>query len=177
MTATSISLLDFLDAPILIGDPDGRVVYLNSAFKTATDISGAPANGAPLASLFEGGGREAVLRAVAGVCVRGESVRFRLRLGSVGYSALASPIKSDDTSVGVVILLVEELGSDPRLLALHRGIQGTLDEIGRGLSELASATGGNRAACYREALDDSMRALDELRKHAEEIQYILDGPK
>ena len=177
MIAASISLLDFLDAPILVGDPDGRVVYLNSAFESAAGISGTPVNRAPLASLFDGGGREAVLRVVAGVCKRGESMRFRLRLGTVGYAALASPIKSDDASVGVVILLTEELGSDPRLLALHRGLQGTLDEVGRGLSELASATGGVRAARYREALDDSMRALDELRKHSEEIQHILDGPK
>lgn len=176
MSTASISLLDFLDAPILVGDPDGRVVYLNSAFKAAAGIGGTPPGGAPLASFFEGGGREAVLRAVAGVCTRGESVRFRLRVGSVGYAALASPIKSDDASVGVVILLSEELGSDPRLLALHRGIQGNLDEIGRGLEELASATGGVRAARYREALDDSMRALAELRKHAEAIQHLLDGP-
>ncbi|MFQ5415642.1 MAG: PAS domain-containing protein [Myxococcota bacterium] len=175
MIGASISLLDFLDAPIVVGDPDGHVVYLNSAFESSAGIPASDAVGQPLASLFEGGGREAVLRAVAGVCTSGDSVRFRLRLGEVGFAALASPIKSDDASVGVVILLSEELGSDPRLLALHRGIQSHLDEVTRGLGELAETTGGLRAARYRQALDDSARSIDELRKLAEEIQKILDG--
>ena len=176
MTGASISLLDFLDAPIVVGDPDGCVVYLNSSFESSAGIPVSEATGQPLASLFEGGGREAVLRAVAGVCTTGESVRFRLRLGEVGFAALASPIKSANASVGVVILLSEELGSDPRLLALNRGIQAHLDEISRGLSELAEATGGLRSGRYPQALDDSERSIGALRKLAEEIQKILDGP-
>ena len=37
------------------------------------------ANGTSFAELFEGGGREAFLGAVAEVCETGETVRFRLR--------------------------------------------------------------------------------------------------
>ena len=177
MTAGTVSLLDFLDAPVLIGDPDSRVVYVNPAFESRSGISSAAAKGQPLAGLFEGGGREAVLRAVAGVFEMGESVRFRLRLHEVGYAALASSIKSKGKSVGVVILLSEELENDRRVLALHREIHEPLDEITRCLTELAEATGGLRSSRYRQALDDGVRALSAVRKHAEEIQKILDGKK
>jgi PAS domain S-box-containing protein len=177
MAAGSVSLLDFLEAPVVVGDPDGRVVYVNSAFESCSGISAAAAKGQPLASLFEGGGREAVLRAVARVCERGEAARFRLRFYEVGYVALASPIKSNEDSVGVVILLTAELESDPRMLALHRGIHEPLDEITRCLAELSEATGGLRAPRYRRALDDGARAVAELRKHVEEIQNILEGRK
>jgi nitrogen-specific signal transduction histidine kinase len=175
MTAGTVSLLDFLDAPVVIGDPDSRVVYVNPAFESCAGISAAAAKGQPFAGLFEGGGREAVLRAVAGVFEMGESVRFRLRVNGIGYAALASSIKSQEKSVGVVILLSEELEHDPRVLALHREIHEPLDEITRCLAELSEATGGLRSSRYRQALDDGARALDAVRKHAEEIQKILDG--
>jgi nitrogen-specific signal transduction histidine kinase len=175
MTAGTVSLLDFLDAPVVIGDPDSRVVYVNAAFESSSRISSAAAKGQPLAGLFEGGGREAVLRAAAGACETGASVRFRLRLNEIGYAALASPIKANENSVGVVILLTEELENDPRVLALHREIHEPLDEITRCLAELSEATGGLRSSRYRQALDDGARALDAVRKHAEEIQKILDG--
>jgi nitrogen-specific signal transduction histidine kinase len=175
MTGASISLLDFLDAPIVVGDPDGRVVYMNSAFEKTCRVSGACSDSQFLAGLFDGGGREAVLRAVSVVCSTGESVRFRLRLDEAGFVALASPLKSDQASVGVVILLTEEPSSGPRVLALHRGVQTQLDEISRGLGELSDATGGLRAGNYIRALEDSLRALGELRKYADEIQMILDG--
>jgi nitrogen-specific signal transduction histidine kinase len=175
MIGESVSLLDFVDAPVVVGDPDGRVVYVNPAFEADSGISAAAAKGQPLAGLFEGGGREAVLRAVAGVCASGKTVRFRLRVDEIGYAALASPIKSDEASVGVVILLSEERDSDPRVLALHREIHGPLDEIMRCLAELSEATGGVRAAHYRRVLEDGVRALSEVREHAEEIQNILEG--
>jgi PAS domain-containing protein len=177
MTTGTVSLLDFLDAPVVIGDPDSRVVYVNPAFESRSGISTAAAKGQPLAELFSGGGREAVLRAVAGVFEAGESVRFRLRVNSVGYAALASAIQSNDKRVGVVILLSEELGSDSRVLALQREIHEPLDEIMRCLTELAEATGGLRSSRYRRALDDGVRALAAVRKYAEEIQNLLDGKK
>jgi PAS domain-containing protein len=33
MAAGSVSLLDFIEAPVVVGDPDGRVVYVNPAFE------------------------------------------------------------------------------------------------------------------------------------------------
>ena len=61
------------------------------------------------------------------------------------------------------------------MLALQREINEPLDELTRCLAELSEATGGLRASRYRQALDDGARALDAVRKHAEEIQKILDG--
>jgi PAS domain-containing protein len=177
MTSGSVSLLDFLDAPVVIGDPDSRVVYVNPAFQSCSGIDTSSVRGQPLAGLFDGGGREAVLRSVARVFELGESVRFRLRMNGVGYAAMASSIQSKGKTVGVVVLLSEELENDRRFLALHRGIHEPLDEIARCLTELAEATGGLRSSRYRQALDDGVRALGAVRKHAEEIQKILDGKK
>ena len=61
------SLLDYLDAPVLVGDPDGRVVHLNPSFESRFDVSLKEAQGGMVASLFGGGAREAMLRAVAEV--------------------------------------------------------------------------------------------------------------
>jgi PAS domain S-box-containing protein len=177
MATGSVSLLDFIDAPVVVGDPDGRVVYVNPAFESSSGISSADAKGQPLASMFEGGGREAVLRAVAGVCQSGETSRFRLRVNETGYAALASPIKSNENSVGVVILLGEELGSDPRVLALQREIHEPLDELTRCFGELSEATGGLRSPAYCRAIEEGVRALGQVRKHAEEVQNILEGKK
>jgi PAS domain S-box-containing protein len=177
MASGSVSLLDFIDAPVVVGDPDGRVVYVNSAFEGSSGIASGDAKGQPLASLFDGGAREAVLRAVANVCQTGEANRFRLRVHSTGYSALASPIKSNENSVGVVIVLSEELGSDPRVLALQREIHEPLDEIARCLAELSEAATGLRESRYGQVIDDGLRALAQVRKHAEEIQNILEGKK
>lgn len=33
--ASVSSLLNFLDAPIVVGDPEGRVIYVNPAFERA----------------------------------------------------------------------------------------------------------------------------------------------
>jgi len=175
MAAESVSLLDFIEAPVVVGDPDGRVVYVNPAFEECSGISAANAKGHPLAQLFDGDGREAVLRAVASVCKRGTAARFRLRVAETGYSALVSPIKSNEDSVGVVILLGEELASDPRVLALQREINEPLDELARCLAELAEATGGVRDSRYCRVLEDAARALGEVRKHADEIQSILSA--
>ncbi len=177
MASGSVSLLDFIDTPVVVGDPDGRVVYLNSAFEDSSGIASGDAKGQPLASLFDGGAREAVLRAVASVYRTGEANRFRLRVDSTGYSALASPIKSNENSVGVVIVLSEELGSDPRVLALQREIHEPLDDLARCLAELSEAAAGLRESRYGQAIDDGLRALAQVRKHAEEIQNILEGRK
>ena len=62
------SLLSFLDTPVVVGDPDGRAAYVNPAFETRFSVSAEEVTGEPLANLFEGGVREAVLTAVAAVC-------------------------------------------------------------------------------------------------------------
>ena len=38
MSSSSRSLLDFIDAPVVVGDPDGRAVYVNPAFQQKFDV-------------------------------------------------------------------------------------------------------------------------------------------
>jgi len=169
------SLLDYLDAPILVGDPDGRVVHLNPAFESRFEIALDQARGKDLATLFQGGAREAVLRAVAAVCSGTGPVRFPLREGGFGYWAVASPISSESDRVGVVILLTIELSSDRRMIECAKEIQEPLEELTRCLSEFSDQVGGRRAERYRLMLEDAANAVALLRKQAHELQNLLSG--
>jgi hypothetical protein len=173
----SRSLLDFLDAPVLVGDPDGRAVYVNPTFESRFGVRAADATGLPLAELFGGGGREAVLRAVASVCGGEGTVRFRLREGGEGYAALASPIVAERDRVGVVILLTQELAEDERLLAFHREAQEPLDELERCLSELAERAVGPGGEALRDCVVRGLGQLDSLRKLAESLHGLVQGRK
>jgi nitrogen-specific signal transduction histidine kinase len=169
------SLLAFLDAPVIVGDPDGCAVYLNPAFQARFGVTAEAATGRSLAEFFGGGGREAVLRAVAQVCDHGDSVHFPLRERGVGFAAVASPIVADDARVGVVILLKEELEEIERLLSLHREIQGPIDELSHSLELLLEQTGGRRDVRYRGLVEGSLRALTRLSKWSDEIRAVLSG--
>jgi PAS domain-containing protein len=171
------SLLSYLDAPVVIGDPDGCAVYVNPAFESRFERAIGRVPGAPLAELFEGGAREAVLRAVVVACTRGESVRFRLREGAMGFSALASPIEAQGDRVGVVILLKEEVEGLERVLALHREMERPLDELAQVLGQLAELPSGPREARLRTLLGDAQQALGRLRKSADEIHAQLTGAR
>jgi hypothetical protein len=172
MIGAERSLLSHLDAPIVVGDPDGRTVYVNPAFESRFERG---TLGLPLAELFEGGAREAVLRAVASACDQGESVRFRLREKGVGFSAVASPIVAEGEQVGVVILFKEEVEGSERLLALHRELQAPLDEIGSVLDTLFEQTGGRRNPHHRALVEDALRSLARLRKWADEVHAVVAG--
>ena len=65
MSAETPSLLTFLDAPIVVGDPQSYVTYLNPAFERRFDVDAEESLGQPIATLFNGGMRESVLTAVA----------------------------------------------------------------------------------------------------------------
>ena len=94
-----------------------------------------------MASLFEGGPREAVLRAVAEVCGGAGSSRFKLLEGDLGYTAVASPISSDENRIGVVILLREEPASGRRISKCAKELQPPLDELTRCLGKLSGRRG------------------------------------
>jgi PAS domain S-box-containing protein len=175
VTGVEQSLLSFLDAPVIIGDPDGSAVYVNPAFESRFGVTADAVRDRTLAELFEGGGREAVLNAVAGVCEYGESVRFRVRERGVGFAAVASPIVAEDARVGVVILLKEEVEGIELLLSLHREIQDPLDELANCLELLVEQTGGRRAVRYRALVEGSLHALTRLRKWSDELHAILSG--
>jgi PAS domain S-box-containing protein len=175
VTGAEQSLLSFLDAPVIVGDPEGSAVYVNPAFQSRFGITAEEARGRSLAELFEGGGREAVLHAVAEVCEHGESLRFRLRERGVGFAAVASPIVAKDARVGVVILLKEEVEGIERLLALHREIQDPIDELAHTLELLLEQTGGRRDVRYRGLVEGSLRALTRLQKWSDELRAVLSG--
>lgn len=172
MNGSEQSLLSHLDAPIVVGDPDGRAVYMNPAFE---DRFGCCSLGVPLAELFEGGAREAVLRAVATACGQGQTARFRLREGDVGFAGVASPITAAGEQVGVVILFKEEVEGTERLLAIQREMQGPMDDVGTALETLFEETGGRRNPHHRAIIEDAQRAFNRLRKWTEEMQALISG--
>jgi signal transduction histidine kinase len=171
---SSGTLLSFLDAPVVVGDPEGRAAYVNPAFEARFSAGAAPATGAPLASLFDGGVREAVLRAVAEVCQSGASRRFRVRHAGAGYAALASPIVAEDARVGFVIVFLETAADDERLHALAREIREPAAEVA-GVLEDAAERLRSRDEAVRALLDDGQRALSRLRKAANELGELLAG--
>jgi hypothetical protein len=166
------SLLSFLDAPVVVGDPEGTAIYANPAFEMCFERSAGRIPGIALAELFDGGAREAVLRAVMDACAQGESVRFRLREGSVAFSAVVSPIEAQGEQVGVVILLKEEVEGVERILALHRQMEQPLDDLAHALQQLPDQV---RDARPRALLDDAMRSLGRVRKAADEVHGVLTG--
>ena len=165
----SRSLMDFVAAPVLVGDPDGRAVYVNPRFEQEFAVSRQEVTGVPLASLFEGGGREAVLDAVARVCGGAPPTRFRLREGDKGYMALASAVESEGGRVGVLLLLTEEANIDDRLHGLRREVLEPLDDLGSCIAAISEQTGGRRDDRFRLLLADAVRALARLRKWADGI--------
>jgi nitrogen-specific signal transduction histidine kinase len=176
MSIGSVSLLTFIDAPVVVGDPEGRTAYVNPAFTARFRPSGDDPTGQPLSVLFEGGVREAVLRAVVECCEQGRTVRFRLRHGGVAYAAVASPIVAEDARVGVVILLVESSAAEERLIGLQRELSEPVGELRRVLEELLEQTGGRRDERYRALVEDGSRALARLRKRCDELTTLVAGP-
>ena len=175
MSVGARSLLMFIDAPVVVGDPEGRTAWVNPAFAARFRPDGDDATGQPLSALFEGGVREAVLRAVVECCEQGRSARFRLRHGGVGYTAVASPIVAEDARVGVVILLIESGAADERLVALQREIAEPVGELRRVLDELLEQTGGRRDERYRTLVEEGSRALTRVQKWSEELTAVIAG--
>ncbi len=168
------SLLNFLDAPILVGDPEGRVIFVNPAFRREFCSTSKSPQGESLSSLFSGGGRESMLTAVATVCGKGESVKFRLREDGRGYLAVASPIEADDNHVGVVILLTDEPMMDERMLDFHREIQEPLEETMACFEELVEE-GDGRGQRHQSLLERGMNSIERARKWSEELHALLCG--
>jgi len=175
VTGKSRSLLSFVDTPILVADPDGSAVYANPSFEERFALPQGGAQGLPLATIFESGGREEVLRAFADVCEGGPPSRFRLRVGGVGYVALVSPIVTEQARIGAILLLTEEMIGGEKLLAFHRAVQEPVEDLGECLDTLLDQTGGRRSERYRALVEDSLRALQRLRKWTDELQNIALG--
>lgn len=171
----STSLLDYIEAPVVVGDQDGSAAYVNPAFASRFGVAAADVRGKPLSKLFDGGAREAVLVAVARVCSDGETERFRIRHGGFGYAAIASPIEASEGRVGFVVLFAETSSEDERLQSLRREMREPVNDLTRVLDEVLEQTGGRRDERYRELVEDGLRGLAQLRKWIDELERILSG--
>jgi nitrogen-specific signal transduction histidine kinase len=173
---TGRSLLDFVQTPVMVGDPDGRVVYVNPAFETDFLVPLEEVAGMPVAHLFAGGGREAVLAAVARVCggaSGADAVRFSLFVDDRGYKAIASAVEAEGGRVGVIVLLVREGAGESRLQSFRREMQAPLDELNASLSTIAEHASGPEAPAQLLAIADAVRCLERVRKWAEGVAASL----
>lgn len=171
----STSLLDYIEAPVVVGDQDGLAAYVNPAFESRFGVAAADVRGKPLSKLFDGGAREAVLAAVARVCSDGETERFRIRYEGFGYGAVASPIEASEGRVGFVVFFAETSAEDERLQSLRREMRQPVDDLTRVLDEVLEQTGGKRDGRYRALVEDGLRGLAQLRKWIDELERILSG--
>ena len=174
MVAGNLSLLSFLDAPVLVGDPDGRAAYVNPDFESRFGVSAEGVSGQALAVLFDGGLREGMLRAVAEACERGTTARFQLRHAGVLYAAVASPIVADDARVGVVVVLVESGATEERLRALGSRVHQACEDLGSQLAQLGERI-ASQAPADRPVVEDALRAHARLRAAEHELQAALSG--
>ena len=180
MISGSKSLLDFIQTPVLVGDPDGRVIYVNPAFETDFLVPVEEVSGLPVANLFDGGGREAVLRAVARVCgsqSQTDSATFSLFVADRGYKALASAVEADGGRVGVILLLMREGASEARVQSFQREILTPLDELSASFATLAEFADRPDPTAHKLAVADGVRAVERMRKWAGGVAESLQSMK
>lgn len=174
MSAPGSPLLPFLPAPVAVADPDGRAVYVNPEFARAFDAP-EEVRGRPLAELFAGGAREAVLAATAQVCREARAVRFRLREADAAYAVSAAPIEAEGSAVGLVFLFFPEPTGE-QVLSFHRGVQEPLEDLAHCLDSLLEQTGGRRSQRFRAHVESGLRALEDLRKWNDELRDFVLAP-
>ena len=172
-----ISLLGHLDAPILVGDPEGCVVYANPSFRDRFCGPEEDPVGEPLAMVFGGGAREVVLTATAEVLQRGQPSRLQIREGGHAYTGMCSPIEAEDDRVGVVMVMLEEHSNEEHLTSLA-------DELGEPLSDALQAMQGlsERVAATlldeeRQLLEQGLRQIETAQKWLRELSVALRGGK
>ncbi len=153
----------------MVGDPDGRVVYMNPCFEEGFAAKSEDSIGLSLANLFDGGAREAVLRAVARVCGGEGSAHFRIREGESAYAALASPIVAEADRVGVIILLTDEPAGEDRIMAFQRDLQEPLKELSSAVRTIAGQV-DLLPSKVRGCVDDARLALEKVRRADDVLQ-------
>lgn len=176
-SAEEISLLGHLDTPILVGDPEGHVVYANPSFRKRFCAGGADPTGEALASLFGGGAREAVLKVTAEVLQRGQASRLQIREGGVGYVGLASPIEAEDDRVGVVMVMLEEQSNEDHLAGLAEELADPIGDALRGVSRVLEAPGAALNDDQRSSLERSLHGIETAQKWLRELQHAIRGGK
>lgn len=176
-TAEDISLLAHLQTPILVGDPDGRIVYANPAFRDRFCQADEDPMGQALAMVFGGGAREVVLTATAEVLERGQPARLQIREGEYGYAGLASPIEAEDDRVGVVMVLLEEQSSEDYLTGLAEEIGEPIVEAIQALQGFSQDLAGRLEDEEQALLTRGMRSIETAQKWLRELQVAIRGGK
>lgn len=172
--AEEISLLGHLDTPILVGDPEGHVVYANKSFRRRFCGDGNDPTGQSIAAVFDGGAREVVLKVTAEVLQRGQAVRLQIREGGIGYAGLASPIEAADDRVGVVMVMLEEQSNEDHLTGLAEEITEPIGQAQRALARGLEVAGSGDP---RPAIEQGLQALDTAQKWLRELQVAIRGGK
>jgi hypothetical protein len=149
---------------------------VNPAFETDFLVVADEVVGEPLANPFEGGGREALLRAVAQVCEPSgkQTTRFALMAGARAYRVLVSAVEAEAGRVGVVLLLVHESPRESRLQAFRREVLSTLDEISEVFEAVAFDADGEHGDARRSAVAEGARCVERIRKWGEEVAASLN---
>lgn len=176
-SAEEISLLGHLDTPILVGDPEGHVVYANPSFRRRFCGETGDPTGQPLAGVFGGGARETVLKVTAEVLKRGQAARLQIREGGVGYVGLASPIEAEDDRVGVVMVMLEEQSNEDHLAGLAEELGEPIHEALRGASRLLESNAAALADEQRASLEQVVQSLETATKWLRELSVAIRGGK
>jgi len=176
-TAEDISLLAHLQTPVLVGDPDGCIVYANPAFRSRFCQADTDPMGQPLAMVFGGGAREVVLTATAEVLERGQPARLQIREGDYSYTGLASPIEAEDDRVGVVMVLLEEQSNEDYLTGLTDEIGEPIAEAIQALRGLSQGLASHLADEQQVAFERGLRSIETAQKWLRELQVAIRGGK
>ncbi len=171
--AEARSLLQFVEAPVVVAEPDGKAIYLNPAFEASFEVSAQRALGRPLAELFEGGNREAVLNAVAKCVTRGQSVRFRVRERVLGFQAQCSPIVLEGERVGCILLLTEASVEAEDLMSVRRELQEAVSALGGQFEKLAQESLADPDVCA-DWVRSAEPSLRQLRRVLQKIDSLCE---
>lgn len=176
-TAEEISLLGYLDTPILVGDPDGCIVYANPSFRDRfCGLEDDPV-GEHLAMVFGGGAREVVLTATAQVLQRGKPARLQIREGGHAYAGLCSPIEAEDDRVGVVMVMLEEHSIEEHLTSLADEVGEPIADALKSLQGLSNQLGGSLLEEQKKLLDRSLSSMESAQRWLRELSGALRGGK
>ncbi|MCP4905532.1 MAG: PAS domain-containing protein [bacterium] len=176
-TTKEISLLGFVQTPILVGDPDGCIVYANPSFcDIFCGLEGDPV-GQPLAMVFGGGAREAVLAATAEVLQRGKAARMQIREGGSAFTGLCSPIEAEDDRVGVVMVLLEEESDEEHLTGLADEIAEPIAVAIQAMHGLSDQLRGSLLEEQLELLDRGLHSIETAQKWMRELSAAIRGGK
>lgn len=173
--AEAISLLGHVKTPVLVGDPDGFVVYANQAFRLAFCRLEEDPVGEPLANVFGGGAREVILSATASVLERGQTARVQLREAGLGFRGVASPIEAEDDRVGVIMVLLEEQSSESQLAALVDGVSDPMTDAVYRFRQLGSQIRNQLSADQQSLFDNGLSSIDDAQAALRELNLVLHG--